>query len=227
MRCEDLRRRVTVLRGRREQLMSSHAQAKQRLEELDQYRQDCEKAQAIIQFVAKQTQDQLEYRISELTSCALEAVFPKPYRLRVRFEQKRGRTECALVFVSPSGEEVAPMDATGFGPVDVASFALRLTMLTIQKPKKRPLIILDEPFKFVSKDLLSRVAELLHELTEKMGIMFIIITHEDRLIWDGDTVFRVAQKDGESFIVDEDTNSKQYAVSEKAKKKDTMEDWEW
>jgi hypothetical protein len=200
MQCAELRVRVSELTGRRNEVRASHARATAEVERLTKYRAHLEQAQIIIQTVAQITQDQLEYRVSELTSCALAAIFPRPYTMRVLFERKRGRTECALTFGLPNGAEVEPMDASGFGPVDVASFGLRLTGLSIQKPRKRPVVVLDEPFKFVSKDLLPRVSALIHELSAKLGIQFIIITHEDRLIEDNDNVFRVKLIDGVSKV---------------------------
>ena len=44
-----------------------------------------------IQLVAKQTQAQLEYRISELVTLAMESIFPDPYKLRLIYETKRNK----------------------------------------------------------------------------------------------------------------------------------------
>lgn len=200
MNCTDLSRRISVLSGRRDQTLSVLRKAEGDFDRLTEQRKDIEQAQIIIQHVAKLTQDQLQYQVSELTSCALTAIFPRPYSMVVKFEAKRGRTECALLFGLSNGSEIEPMDASGYGPVDVAAFALRLTLLSLQRPQKRRVVVLDEPFKFVSKDLLPRVAELIHELSSKLGIQFVIVTHEDRLIREGDRVFRVKQTDGVSHV---------------------------
>jgi hypothetical protein len=214
MTSADILHRLNLLTGRRDEVLASHSKAVGRLAELELLRKDIEESQVIIQRVAQDTQDQLEYRISELASYAMDAIFPRPYKMKVHFEAKRGKTECSLLFGIPgSDEEQDPLDSTGYGVVDVASFALRLTALEIQRPRRRNIIILDEPFKFVSKDLLPRVSDMLHQLVEKLGIQFIIVTHESGLIREGDTVFNVQIKDevstvscsGETISSDQDT----------------------
>ena len=69
------------------------------------------------------------------------------------------------------------------GVLDVACFALRVASLILTKPPRRRLLILDEPFHFLSleganghKNLL-RARELVHSLAEELGIQFIVVTH--------------------------------------------------
>ena len=73
------------------------------------------------------------------------------------------------------------MTAAGGGVVDVAAFALRLSCYLIMSPRPEPVIILDEPFRFVSKEYQGQVAELLEELSAKLGLQFVIVTHEEEL----------------------------------------------
>jgi DNA repair exonuclease SbcCD ATPase subunit len=103
-------------------------------------------------------------------------VFDEPYEFRILFAQARGRTEARLVFVR-DGVEVHPTRAAGGGVVDVASFALRLACLVYHQPKLRPVMILDEPFKFVSEEYRDRCRELIEMLAAEMGVQFIIVTH--------------------------------------------------
>ena len=160
-----------------------------------------EESRVVIQAAASITQQQLEYRISELVTLALASVFPRPYSLVLRFENKAGRTWASLLFKDVEGNEVEPMEACGYGAVDVASFALRLTLWTLKKPRTRNVILLDEPFKFVSKDLQPKVAGMLSELSKRLKVQFIIVTHEEQLIEGAARIFRVSmQDDGRSLV---------------------------
>lgn len=139
-----------------------------------------EEALLVSQEVAQQTQEELEYQVSTLVTNALESIFPDPYKFNVSFEIKRGKTEAVLYFTR-DGEEIDPLTASGGGVVDVAAFALRLSAFLISNEKPPPVIILDEPFRFVSEEYQPAVAELLEEMSEKLGIQIIMITHVSTL----------------------------------------------
>jgi len=158
-----------------------------------------ERAQVIIQKVAKDTQSQLEIHISDIVSTALETIFDNPYKFKIEFVIKRNKTECELVF-EKDGETINPLNGTGGGVVDTASFALRIALWTLQTPKSRNTIILDEPFKWLSKDLIPRASLLLKELSQKLNIQFIIVTHIEGLTEEADKVFNVKLKEGISHV---------------------------
>jgi DNA repair exonuclease SbcCD ATPase subunit len=110
----------------------------------------------------------------------LEAVFDEPYEFKMAFVEKRGRTEVELTF-EKDGQVVDPLGASGGGVVDVASFALRVAAILLSGPKSRRLLVLDEPFKFLSKMYRPRIRQLLEELAKEMSMQIIMVTHIDEL----------------------------------------------
>ncbi|HLP44172.1 MAG TPA: hypothetical protein VK145_02735, partial [Candidatus Nanoarchaeia archaeon] len=137
-----------------------------------------EQAREIIKEVGRKTMQQLEFHISEITSLAMEAVFPDPYQLKVAFVERRNKTECDLVF-QRDGFETKPLEEAGFGAVDVASFALRVASWSMQNPHSRNVLILDEPFKHLKGLEANRqVLKMIHEISKKMGIQIIMISDE-------------------------------------------------
>lgn len=169
------------------------------LERLETEIEITQKARAIIQKVGQETQQALQYRISELVNLALTAIFDDPYEFIVEFELKRGQTECTMLF-SRDGYVFNPLDAAGGGVVDVASFALRLTCLTLIRPKPRNLLVLDEPFRFLSESLQPKAANLLKELSERLEIQILMITHNKVLVESADAIFEVS-KDGQYSVI--------------------------
>lgn len=165
-------------------------------EDLDQH----EQAREIVREVGLKTQQQLQYHISDITSLALGAVFSEPYKLVVEFVQRRNKTECDLWF-ERDGERIDPISASGGGAVDVASFALRIAAWSMQRPRSRPVIILDEPMRFLSVDLQERASAMIKEISDKLGLQFIIITHESTLAAEADKVFEVRIKKGVTQIL--------------------------
>jgi len=147
--------------------------------EAKQTKQSCEntlEARRVLQAVAQSIQQMIHARIATVVSRCLSAVFDEPYEFRIKFVQKRGKTEAELVFVR-NGMEIDPLTASGGGVVDVASFALRLASLMLTRPAPRKLIVADEPFRFLSAEYRGRIREMLLELSEQMGIQFVIVTH--------------------------------------------------
>ncbi len=158
-----------------------------------------EQAKEIIKQIGLQTQKQLQYHISDITSLALESVFPDAYALQAEFVERRDKTECDLFFVR-GDEKVNPLMASGGGAVDVASFALRIASWSMKHPKSSNTIILDEPFRFLSRNYHTKASQMLKELSDKLGIQFIIVTHEPVLADSADTSFRVFIEKGVSKV---------------------------
>jgi DNA repair exonuclease SbcCD ATPase subunit len=159
-----------------------------------------EKAQGIIQAVARATQSELEYRITEPVSLALEAVYDNPYKMAAKFEiTGRGTTECHLGF-ERNGNTIKPTDSSGGGPIDIASYALRISCWSLSQPRSRPVLILDEPFRFVSRNKMPLAGQMLKETSRQLGLQIIIITHIPELMECADRIINVSIKDGISKV---------------------------
>lgn len=200
MTIKNLRSELDSRRGQQKQTAQNLEQAQERLSAYQTDLQNHEQAREVIKETGLKTQQALAFHISDITSLALQAVFPEPYDLVVDFVQRRNKTECDLWF-ERDGERLSPMDASGGGAVDVAAFALRVASWSMQHPRSRATIILDEPMRFLSTDLQPKASEMLKQLSEKLGLQFIIITHEEELADEADKVFKVRQRKGISEIV--------------------------
>lgn len=189
-------------KGQRQQVMKNQKECESLLKTLKKKERHLQKAQKIIQVVARMTQEQLEYHISELTTLALASVFPDPYELNLDFELKRGKSEAVISFDKKGdGNKVQPLLASGGGAVDVASFALRVALWSLQCPRSRECILLDEPFRFLSRGLQERASTMLKELSTRLRLQFVIVTHEETLIESADKVFEVSIRKGVSEVV--------------------------
>lgn len=134
-------------------------------------------AQSILQRTAEAVQSVAHKQIAAVASKCLKAVFREDaYELAINFKRSRGKTEAHLKF-KRGGQEVDPMDAAGGGAVDVAGFALRLACLMLAMPRKRKLLILDEPFSHLSRNYCPRVRKLLEAVTEEFGIQVVMVSH--------------------------------------------------
>ena len=143
---------------------------------------DTEQARDLIQNVAQAIQQEAHQQIASVVTKGLQTIFDDPYLFKINFLKKRGRTEAVLMF-ERDGEEIDPLTSSGGGVIDVAAFTLRVACLALSRPAIRPLLILDEPFKNISKKkgYLERVPEYLAGLIEEMGFQMVMVTHIDEL----------------------------------------------
>ena len=149
---------------------------------------DTQQARSLVQEVAESIQEKAHQRISSVVTKCLQTIFGESaYEFKIKFIQRRGKTEAELVFVTPQGDELDPTEASGGGVIDVASFALRLSCLVLTRPRKRLLLLLDEPFKHLSRDKRPKVCQLLEELSKELDLQIIMVTHAEELIT-GDVV---------------------------------------
>lgn len=138
----------------------------------------------IVISVANQTQFFVAERISSLVSMALKAVGFQ-YDFKVDFVQRRSNTEADLLFVK-NNHEMYPLECSGGGAVDIASFALRIALWSMKKSSN--VFILDEPFKHLSLDKQAQAGELLHELANKFDLQIIMVSHNPEIVFGADNI---------------------------------------
>lgn len=190
---EALRQHLNQERGKQTQIITLldtlKTNSKNAARELTRY----EQAREVVREVGLKTQEQLQFHISDITSLALEAVFEDPYELVVEFVQRRNKTECDLLF-ERNGHQIDPTTGAGVGALDIASLALRVVAWSMQTPKSRNTIILDEPFRHLSEDMQEQASMMLKELSDRLGLQFIVITHRTTLTEYADKVFTVTKR---------------------------------
>lgn len=196
---QNLRNRLEREKGKLYQIKASIETLSTDLRLLGRDLRQNEKAREIVKEVGLKTQQQLSFHISDITSLALEAVFVDPYRLVVDFVERRNKTECDLFF-EREGNKTDPFSAAGGGAVDVATFALRIASWSMEYPRSNNVIILDEPMRFLSVDNQEKASLMIKEVSDKLGLQFIIVTHEPTLATYADKVFEVNIRKGVSKV---------------------------
>lgn len=198
-RSSDIRRMADYIRGCKDFVGQQLTQTKRDLRITKRDLANHENARELVKEVGMQTQALLGHHISDIASLALESVFDNPYQLDVQFVDRRNKTECDLLFIRDK-EEIHPFTASGGGAVDVTAFALRVASFSMKYPKIRNIVLLDEPFRFLSKDLQDRASEMIKQVSEKLGVQFIIITHEPTLGLHADQLKSVTNRVGVSTV---------------------------
>ncbi len=195
-----LRIRYEKLKTKREVLVGDMEARVYHLDAIKANYENLIKARWILTEVAKETQIRFKAKVESLVTMAIQSVFDRPFKFVLEFERKRNKLECRPVVMEGDSEYTAKDDLGG-GIVDVISFAMRIVLWSLQQPRSRNTIILDEPMKFVGKgELLDRAGQMLKEISHKLGIQLIIVTHEPQLAEIGDIAYLVEHKKGKSHV---------------------------
>jgi len=188
------------MKGERARVQRDLEETEKKLLGLRRDSQNIEQAQKIIQIVAQQTQEEFQFHLSDMVTMALEAVFGRSYIFKVSFIIKRNKTEAEIALFTKDGDQVDPMTEVGGGVVDITAFAIRVALWALSP--SHPTIVLDEPFRFLSRDFQPKAGQLLHDLSEKLGLQFIMVTHNPDLVEASDRVFEVVNQNGVSRIIE-------------------------
>ncbi len=163
--------------------------------ELNSELKSLEDAQIFLQKIAQETQEHLRFQIEDIVNLALETCFPGEYTFQIKFEISRGKTEAELVFLDQKTQrQIDPMNASGGGVVDLTTFALRIACYALERGTDN-VIVLDEPFRFLSRDLQQRAGEILKTLSERMNLQIIMVSHIGEIIDVADKVFEVKKNE--------------------------------
>lgn len=181
----------------REAALLALTSAETTLEQVQHAAATAEQVRVFFTFLAEEQRKQLEARVQALVDYGVQAVFGSNCRFVVRSELRGKSVRTEFYFVE-DGLELPLLEATGGGVGDVVAFLLRIVMLCLSKPVQRRVIVLDEPFKFLSAAHFEKLGTLLTELTVGLGLQIIMVTHRLELVDAATTVVKVTKKDGVS-----------------------------
>jgi len=153
------------------------------------------KARWTIVEVQKMTQQKFKERMESLVTLAIKSVFDKRnYEFELIFEEKRNQMEVKPVIhewidgIKYSYDSLE--DDFGGGMVDIVSIAMRIVLWSMEQPKSRNVIILDEPGKNLGA-MVNLFGKMLREISHKLGFQLIIITHDQEILENGDCAYLV------------------------------------
>jgi len=189
----DIKNKIEQAKGNRNYLRDEFLDLTEKLRILEKKKKQTEEAQIIIQMIAKQTQEELEYSLSEIVYLAMSIVFDRPYSLNLQFTTKASKSHCILR-LEKNGKLFDPLLATGGGMVNISANSLRYAVWSIleRTQKIRNTIILDEPFPGLKGEEANiRALEMVKKISEELNLQIIMISDERT---DRKTIFKIADK---------------------------------
>lgn len=171
-----------------------------RLSEIKEETETLLKSQAVLQEVAKEVQSKLSIKIENIVNLGLKTCFGDEYEFKLRYVSARGKTETNFVLLQ-NGKDIDPMNQNGGGLIDILTLCLRIAVYNISRTDN--VIIFDESMKYVSRGLRNQAAELIHTLSEQLGLQFIEVTHIPEFEELSDKKFNIRKIKGVSQLCSE------------------------
>lgn len=200
MKIEEIERSLTILANRRSFLKDQISEKKKEVKRLKRLEQAQKDARDIIREASQITQSKMKVTVTDVVTSFLRAVpFRNKYEFQMEFVQKRNNVGCELFF-SRGDKRISPIDSSGYGTSDVASFALSSGYVLLSDGVSKVLIA-DEPFANLNKSNHVYVFEMIKQLSTEFGFQIILSTHETSVIEGADNVVEVYMgKKGNSKI---------------------------
>lgn len=121
-------------------------------------------------------------KLESITNAALKSIFPDK---EMFFRVVPNKTKKGLfydLYIETNGVPTELLDAKGGGVLDVVQMCLRITYVRRLKGKLRQTILLDEPFKNLDAERVNLASQWLDQISKRLKIQFLIITHIPSLI---------------------------------------------
>ena len=154
-----------------------------------------EEAQVLIMKFCQDSVENFKNTIAEMSAIGLSDVFDETFKLLIEFST-RGKqnitSEASITLEHESGLKVDPAYAEGGGLKDCLAFLLRISLLTMNIPSVRPILILDEPLRDLSEDKRDLGGIMINNICKELNIQIIMSSNESDIAKAGDNIINVS-----------------------------------
>ena len=162
-----------------------------------------EGSQLLLQNLAQFTRDAYASELEKVVTSCLHAVFGEHKRFEIEIKPSRNTVAAYFYVVDTSGDEPSrtpPEDSNSGGIVDTVCIGLRYGLIQMVKPMPMGPIVLDEPSRNFSEDLIDAISSLIKELSVMFNKQTIVVTHHIRMMDIADNCIRFYRKNGYTEI---------------------------
>jgi len=197
---EKFKKYLTLAENKRTLYKRESQQNKDKIEKLKDSLTELDKVQVILNHMEQSLRGNFITYIEELVSYGISIVFDENMKFIIEYS-RRANMPVVNFYIEDSQGTTDIYGAKGGGLVNIVAFLLRVILLVHCKPSLQRIMFLDESFSMVSRKFLPNVAQLLRELSDKLQIQFVLITHEDTFKDVADKIYEVEKKNGISHVL--------------------------
>jgi DNA repair ATPase RecN len=187
--------------GRRDALVSKLNEAESRIKIIDSEMDIATKASLFMQNLSDTTRKEIVEKISSIVTDALQKVKDKNLEFKMSLTTERNQVDLKFTILNKTtGQEYDILSSCGGGIADIVTFPLRISLLLKWSPELARVMILDESFKFVGVQDQELLGEFIRQISERLNIQILLVTHSPTLSNKAHKMFTVSKKGDESFV---------------------------
>lgn len=177
----------------------------------DLYREQCQKYSRLLEetekrgifiaqcigvtdLVQKSINSLIKTEFEKIVNSALHSVFGEDFSFELEFNRRGDIPELEFGIKEPEfSGAFDPLDTSGGGIIDIIAMILRVTLMEMIQPRAEGPLILDEPFKHLSKKYLPSASLFLEKLGSKINRQIIMVSHSEELISESGNEIRIGE----------------------------------
>lgn len=189
---KDLQKQRDNIEGKYSYIQTETETLKEEIKNINQKTIDYKKAVELIGMVQQFTVKKTKKGFEKIVTYALKYIFNDDYKFKLEFKKRGNLKELNFNVITPECKEALdPLDSSGGGILDILSLALRISLLQLKLNKDEYFVVLDEPFKHLSKDYLENAGKFIESISEKINKQIIMITHKSDFLQIADKSIKI------------------------------------
>ena len=186
---------LNSLKGKCSLLSDQIKTGENKIEKLEYNREVYRKSVELLNLVQRATKEKIKEGFEQIVTYALRFIYSADYSFELEFGRRGNLSELDFNVKTPDFKEpFDPKETSGGGVLDILSLALRIALLELSKPKIEGFVILDEPFKQLSKEYLPKAREFLKAINKRIHRQIIMVTHKDELVENADNAIEIKKE---------------------------------
>jgi len=201
LKIRELKANINQQIGECNALRLKKEQVELRLMEIDSKIATQEKASLFLQTLSDETRQMIIDKISSIVTDALKKVLDKNLAFEMQLSTERNQADIKfLVKDLTMNKSYEILNSFGGGLADIVSFPLRVSLLLKWSPQLSRILIMDETFKAVDVTNQAFLGEFVRQLSEKLNLQILLITHSPELASKAHQQFKVNNYKGVSTV---------------------------
>ena len=198
---QSLNNQLHLKLGERDSLKQKLDSTKKRLVDIDNTTEKLVKTSQFLQTLSDVTRQQIIDRISTIVTDALQKIKDPNLTFKMKLSTGRNQVDVSFVVVEKdTGHELDILHSSGGTIADLITFPLKVSLLLKWSPQLSRILLLDEQFKFVAAQDREPLAEFIRQISEKLNLQILLVTHMTELTERAHKVFGVTKKGNKSTI---------------------------
>jgi len=196
-RCDSVLDRLRYLEGVYSSKTDQKNNISNEVEKLEEERGILQKTEKVLKHLVDKLAKKDLSKMDKLVTYGLNTVFPgRDIKFETELVERGNKIKVNLKTLYNGSNVVDPDNQSSVSVVE--SFLLRI--LCIAKLKKAPLLLMDETFAAVGSEYIENISKLISELSKKLGIDILLVTHNPAFQAYSEKSFRLVSDEKEVKI---------------------------